>query len=498
MKLDKLINFLSSVDKEFEDCYVVGGILRDLFINKDLLKEKNNFDIDICIKNLQVEKIEKLVSKHKLPFIVLDEENLVYRSVIKEDNFLVSLDFSSYNSLEEDILRRDFTINTLYLKLNNFIKFLCSSKRDVFINNLEDKLKARYDIKNKLLKLVSKNSLKEDPLRILRAARFYTLGFVPEKNIEKLIKKQKKLLKKVSSERILDELKKIFNSNNSYKVLEWMDKNGILDEIFPEIKMVKVKGKNTQFKKFYFHKEGLWQHIKLTYDSIEKILLNLKNYFPEDYNEISLKIKDKEYILKFISLFHDVAKPLVAQKIKGRVRFFHHEIKSCEISHKVLSRLKMSKEDIFIITEVIKNHMRIGSLCAMRDNLTQRAYLRLFRDTDEYFYFLLVFSLADRMSYEKVPVKERKKYFKNFSSFSEFLRFLNKLLEIYKDYKIKLSMPKLLNGHEVMNIFNIPEGPLVGKILNLIRDAQLLGKISDKKEAIILARKYLKNYKLES
>ncbi|MEN3013980.1 MAG: HD domain-containing protein [Endomicrobiia bacterium] len=492
--LYKLKNFLSTIDKNFKDCFVVGGILRDLFIYKNLFKTKNQLDIDIAVKNLSVEKLKEIILKNSLPFVVLDEENLVFRTVIKETNFFINLDFTNYENLQEDIQRRDFTINTLYLKLSHFIRFLSSFNTKILFSNLEDPLNAKKDIKDKVLKVVKEDVFLKDPLRIIRVARFYVLGFKPHKKINLLIKKTKVFLKQVAKERILEEIKKIFN-NESYKVLEWMDKNGILEEIFPDIKIIKEKGKNTQFKKFYFHPEGLWQHVKLTYRSIEKILLNIKKYYPCHHKEIFSAIRGKEYILKFISLLHDIAKPLVAKKIKGKVRFFHHEIKSYEISEKILRELKLSNDDISVILNVIKHHMRIGNLCVNKDNLTQRAYLRLFKDVGDNIYFLLVFSLADRISYESIPVKERRKYFKNFSSLKEFINFENKILDIYKDYKAKLTLPKLLNGYDIMNIFKIPQGPLVGKLLNLIKEAQILGKISTRKQAISLIQKFLKNYK---
>lgn len=493
-KFYKLLDLLSLLEKNFKECYVVGGILRDLLLYKNLFKKKNIIDIDICVKNLQIEKLKEITSKLNLPFVILDEDNLVYRSVIKDTNSLVNVDFTNYTSLEEDILRRDFVINTLYLNLKHFINFLKTFDRKIFIHNLKDELKAKDDIRKKVLRVVEENSFEKDPLRILRAARFYSLGFKPDKKMNSLIEKYRELLSKVSQERITEEIKKIFN-NFSYNVLEWMDKVKILDVVFPELEIIKIKGKNTQFRKFYFHPDGLWQHVKLAYKSVEKILKNLKRYFPKSHQDILLYIKNREYILKFIVLFHDIAKPLVAKKIKGKVRFFYHEIKSYEISNKILQRLRLSNEDISIITNIIKNHMRLGSLCVNRGVITQRAYLRLFRDLGDSLYFLVIFSLADRMSYETVPLKERKKYFKNFTPLNEFIKFENNLLEIYKDYKVKLSLPKLLNGHDIMKIFNIPEGPLVGKLLALIREAQILGKISTKEEAISLIKKHLKNYK---
>lgn len=491
----KLERLLYKINSEFHGCYLVGGILRDFYLFKKISTSSNILDIDVIIKDLNYKKLEKIVHEFKLPFIVLDEENKVYRTVIKED-CQINIDFSSYVDLGEDIKRRDFTINCLLLELKHFIEFLKKNNKRIVFENIIDKLNAKKDIKQKVLKVVTKQVFIDDPLRILRAARFSCVyGFKIDESIDKLVIKYKHLLKKVSYERITEELKKIFNSN-SYHIFEWLDKNKVIDILFPEVAEVKRKGKNTQFRKFYFHKEGLWQHIKLTYKAIEDITNNLKKFYPYHFKILSQHIKDKVYLLKYISLFHDIAKPSVVSKQDGKVRFFHHEIKSAEMAQNILQRIKLSNEEIKIITEVIKNHMRIGGLHANKNVITERAYFRLFRDTEKSLHYLLIFCLADRLSYETIPLKERKKYFKKFYTIKDFLKFENLILKKYDEYLKKNNLPKLLNGNEVMKIFKIEEGPLVGKVLNFIRELQLMGKIHTKEEAIKTAKRYIRTLSL--
>ncbi len=489
MKLKILKDLISKINSNFEGCYVVGGILRDLFLFNEF--KDDIVDIDIIIKKLDFKKLKKIITDFKLPFIILDKENKIYRTVIKNEKSQINIDFSSYTDLEEDIKRRDFTINCLILELKYFIKFLQKNDKKIVFKNIIDKLNSIDDIKQKILRPITKQIFVDDPLRILRAARFACYGFKIEKSIDKLVVKHKDLLKNVSAERITEELKKIFNSE-SYEIFEWLDKNKVIDVLFPEIAEVKKKGKNTQFRKFYFHKEGLWQHIKLTYNSLEYIIKNLKKFYPKHIKDIKKAIENKIYLLKYVCIFHDIAKPYVVLKHKGRVRFFHHEVKSAEIAHNILQRMKFSNEDTKVITEVIRNHMRLGSLHANKEFLTERAYLRLFRDTEKFLYYLLIFCLADRMSYEVIPIKERKKYFKNFYDIKDFLKFENLILQKHDEYLKKSDLPKLVNGYEVMEILKIKEGPLVGKILNFIRELQLLGKVNTKKEAIEAAKEYIK------
>ncbi len=490
---DILLRILHSIDGKFENTYVVGGILRDIIIEKKfLLDNKEYFDIDIIIENLKIDKLKNLIQKFNLPFVILDEKNKIYRTVIRNAEIVINIDISSYTNLKEDISRRDFTINTLCIKLSYFVEYLHTKNKNIIIKNLIDLTnRALKDIKNKTLYVVKENNIKEDPLRILRAARFICYGFKIDKATENFCIKYKSLLKYVAKERINEEIKKIFNLN-SYDVLEWLDRNKILEEIIPEIKILKVKGKNKQFKKFYFHKEGLWQHTKLTYKELEKIVNFINKHYPKYNKDIYFEVQKNIYLLKLASIFHDIAKPLVVRKEKNRARFFHHEIKSAEISSKILKDLKFSNEEIKLTYEIIKNHMRIGSLFNNYKSLTERAYLKLFREAEKFLYLLLILCLADRLSYEIIPLEERRKYFKNFQPIKKFIKFENLILEKYKEYKTKSSLPKLINGYDVMKNLNISPGPIVGKILKLIEEAQILGKISTKTEAIKLAKQYYK------
>jgi len=194
-------------------------------------------------------------------------------------------------------------------------------------------------------------------------------------------------------------------------------------------------------------------------------------------------------------LFHDIGKPFVVTKEGNRVRFFHHEKKSSEIAEKSLQKLKLSNKEIQTIVNVITHHMRLGSLYNNKENLTERAYLRLFRDLDQNLVYLILFSLADRLSYEVIPTSIRKKYIKKLSSINEFVKFENIILQKYNEYVEKSKLPRLLTGYDVMRLFKIPEGPLVGKILNYVYELQLLGKVVMKQQAINVAKEYLKTLK---
>ncbi|MFQ3675226.1 MAG: HD domain-containing protein [Endomicrobiia bacterium] len=472
---------LLELNTNFDNVYVVGGVLRDLLLGK------NFFDIDLIIKNLDLSKLQFIVKKFNLPFIILDEQNRVYRVVFREENF--TLDISDYKDLDDDLYRRDFTINTLCIKLSDFLTFLSKKDKKELVKNLVDKFSALKDIEDKILRITNEKVLKDDPLRILRIARFITLGFKFDEKFEKKVLKEVKLLPKVAKERVVEELKKIFLVN-SYEVIEWLDKVKVLETIFPEIKVIKIKGKNTKFRKFYFHKEGLWQHIKLTYKKIEFVLENVKKILGKE-SEIVKKYfeenKEKIFCLKISALFHDIAKPYVIKKINGRIRFFYHETKSKEITAKQLKKLRLSNDEIDTVSKLVENHMRIGNLCHSKI-ITDRAIYRLFNELGDVFIPLIILSLADRYSYDSIP--ERKKDLE-LNEMPKFIKFVRKLIKKWVEYKKRCCLPKIVDGNIIMKKFNISEGPLVGKILKEIREQQLLNKIKTSKEAIDYVQNHL-------
>jgi poly(A) polymerase len=493
--LEKIVDIPSNckkllcvLDKNFDDVYVVGGVLRDLIL------ETKTFDIDLIIKNLNVKKLQLIIKNFGLPFVVLDEKNCVYRTVFKEKSF--TLDISNYKDLDSDLLRRDFTINTLCIKLSDFLNFLETKDKKFLLKNLVDKFSAIDDINKKILKLTTENVFKEDPLRILRLARFLSLGFKPTLGIEKKVLSERKLLLTVSKERIVEELKKIF-SVSSYEILEWLDKTKVLETLFPEIKIVKTKGRNTKFKQFYFHKEGLWQHIKLTYKKIEFVLKNLTKILGKKSKIIKNYLdthKESIFCLKISALFHDIAKPYVLKTIDGRVRFFYHETMSKELTVKQLKNFRLSTNEITIISNLIENHMRIGNLCHSK-TVSDRAIFRLFNDLGDTFLLLIILSLADRYSYDSVP--ERKKDLEQ-NEMPKFIKFVKLLLKKWVEYRTRVSLPKIVDGNIIMKRFNLKEGPIIGKILSEIRELQMLNKIKTTDEALnyietILLKKFKKD-----
>jgi len=463
-------SILSSISDEIlsgQRVYLVGGAIRDIFLKKFPL------DLDFVVNKNVLKFSKKIAKKFDGKLVVLDDINRIYRVVVQIENQQYTFDFSSMKGKDifEDLTKRDFTVNTIAKEL----PITYFNKDSVF-----DPFGGFKDLKNKKIRMVSEKIFIDDPLRLLRAYRLSAeLKFSIEEKTKRYIKKYAHLILSSAKERINYELKKIFSTENSYKIVLEMDKQGLMDYIFPEIKVMK-----TSSKKFYFHPEGLWQHSKLSLYRFEEILSSPGKFFSKkDLSEKIIKhIWPRVPLLKIITLFHDIAKPESVKKIKGRTRFFGHEKLGAKKIKDLLKRLRFSSKDIQIAEKIVQNHMRPGNLCSAKI-LTDKAIYRFFNDLGDVSIDLLLISQADRMSYIGILACSR--------DINMFNNFVEKLSKKFFEYKKKLEQPKLVDGYLIMERFGLEEGPIIGKILNIVRENQSIGKISTTEEALKLIEKIL-------
>ena len=275
---DSLIEKIKPYIKNY-DAYLVGGYLRDL------LSGEISPDRDIAIKCDNLAKLtKKIADELNGSFVELDPVNEIYRVVFGEDY----IDFAKLlnNNLDDDIKRRDFTINAIMYDINNekFVD-ITGGKKD-----FEEKIIRTYKISN----------LSDDPLRTLRAIRFQAkFGFRIDDEIVNFIKENNSLILNVAPERVHQELIKTFEGKFLINALFSMDETGLLDVIFPFFKDIKKIPSNSH------------HHLDLFHHLIE----TTKN----------IRINKPE--LKLAAFIHDLAKPdcWTIEPETGRHRFISHD-----------------------------------------------------------------------------------------------------------------------------------------------------------------------------
>jgi len=444
--------------------YLVGGALRDIVLKK----EKENPDFDFCLKKGAISFSRAVAERMKAGFVVLDEAHGCARVVKKSRGKIITLDFSDFRgkTLEEDLLYRDFTINSMAAPLGEILSGAS------FENTLIDLYGARRDLAKGLIKIVHRKSFDDDPLRIMRAFSLSAVfGFEIDRETYRFIDLKKKKLSGISWERIRDELFKILSSPKAYEIIEQLDKYDILELIFPEIRKMK------KIKKRRLYRLDVWGHTMLTLKNIELIIgrfnrnPGVKSYLGE---EISSGRKRAE-LLKLAALVHDVGKPETFRVEKQKVQFHGHERLGAYLAGNIAARLKLSNEELRCLKRIVFLHLRPGYLVTNL-SLTAKAKFRFFRDAQEEAGSILILALADERSTKGYLLldKIRKKY----------ERAIPRLLrEYFVKQKEKPAM-RLVDGNDVMRRFKLEPSPLVGKVLRELEELQAIGKIKTKEEAL--------------
>ncbi|MEA3272068.1 MAG: CCA tRNA nucleotidyltransferase, partial [Patescibacteria group bacterium] len=423
--------------------YFAGGYVRDIKLG--LLP--HDIDIATSAKPNQIEKLfKKTVPTGKAFGVIRVREKGHWFEVA---TFRIDLPDGDarrpggvkFTSAKEDAKRRDFTVNAL---------FYDSTKEEIidYVGGLED-------LKKKELKFIgsAQKRINEDNLRLLRAVRFKTaLGFKMSKKDLDIIKKNKEKIQTVSAERIREELTKMLVHPNRAKAMKELKKLGLLKEILPEIqKMVGVK----QPEKY--HSEGdVWVHTLLALEHLPD------NVSPE---------------VAWAVLLHDVGKPPAQRTPEkhgvDRIRFSGHENVSAKMAKEITRRLKFSRKQVEKITWIVKNHMRLMHIQKMK-KAKQRRLLQ-----HPYFDDFMIVSYADIAA----SLQKGKPNFKDYD-------YAMKLLEEEEKRPKEEKKKKIISGHDIMKHFKIKSGPHIGKILEMVHDAYLEGKVGlDKKEILKFIKK---------
>ena len=277
--------------------YLVGGFLRNYLLGRPCL------DFDFAVSKDAIRLARLFGKKIKGAFVLLDEEHGCARIVKKQDGRLLTFDFADFRdkNLKQDLRRRDFTINTLCCS----ILHLGENPRRVYSVLIEGK-KALKDLARKKFSMVSAQSFKEDPLRLLRAFSLRAqLNFDIEKKTLTQIKKDRELIKKAAYERIRDELFKILLTSRASENLRLMDKIGLLEEIIPHITVM------FSVTQGGYHHLDVWPHSLQVLEELEMILEEFRKdpYISDYLNESLAGERTRLSILKLAALLHDIGKP---------------------------------------------------------------------------------------------------------------------------------------------------------------------------------------------
>ena len=419
--------------------YLVGGCVRDLIMNR----EPKDWDITTNAKPLEIQKIfpdsayentfgtvaVKTRSENPLLKIV---EITTFRLEGKYTDKRHPDEIKFAKTVEEDLARRDFTINSIALEfsISNYSPYGGSPEGRQF-SKIIDPFNGQKDIKNKIIRTVGnpEDRFNEDALRLMRAVRFATeLNFSMEEKTSEAIKKKSGLLEMIAKERIRDEFQKILAAENAVKGIQALEDLGLLRYVMPELR----EGINVGQNKHHIY--TVWEHNLRALDYAAK-----KNY--------SLEIR-------MAALLHDVGKPETKAGDGPDSTFYNHEVIGAKIAARALDKLYFSKNFAEKVVHLVRYHLFYYNVGEVTEAGVRRFLRRIGPENVNDFIKLRE---ADRIGSgvpKAVPYK---------------LRHLLFMIEKVKRDPISPKMLKV-NGEDAMMILGIEPGPKVGWILSILLD----------------------------
>ncbi len=433
--------------------YLVGGYIRDLFVETHRpAARQRRMDYDFTLPKEAspcLSWIEEILQLHFFKVGKEEKETVTYRSIKEEIS--VDLTFFQGAGIEEDLRRRDFTINAIAFSL-----------RDETFHWVEGALE---DIGRRIIHVVSEHSIDRDPLRMLRAIRYLSTldGFVIDRALKDEISQKKELALKLPGERTKMELDHILLSLHPALGMRSLCEVGLLLTLFPEFRGLERLGQNEH------HHLDVLSHILLM---IEKIPWACE-WTTAHEREIDFT-PDDWLTLYYAALFHDLGKQDTYSKGEtGRVHFYHHESFSSQRADRIMERLRFSNSMRNRILRLVQNHMRILTLS---QETKEGALKRLASQMGDEIRLLIVLTLADKEASRGILSVQLDDVIEGHCL---------RILKLLEEREI-IHLPPLITGHDVMALGY--SGPKVGQILNSIRDQQIEGEIRTREEALAVLR----------
>ena len=444
-RLAKISKVISELSDEIQiNAFLVGGCVRDLMLNP--LAE--SIDVDIMVEGDGIDFAEKLARKINVPKIVPFKKFATAKIPFKEYEIEVAsarlekYDESSrspsevvMSNIEDDLLRRDFTINAMAVSLNkeNFGEFF-----DPF-NGMED-------LSKNILRtpLDSDTTFSDDPLRMMRAAYFASkLSLDIDPSCLESIKNNAERITIVSQERKTNELLKILGTKKPSIGLNILQEAGLMEFVFPEIAVMYGLDQSNE----YHHKD-------IFYHTLEVV---------DNAAQLSDKLD-----LRLAALVHDIAKPKTRRLSKSKgYTFYGHDDVGARMLKGISSNMKFSNSTRDYITKLTALHLRPISLA--KKDVTDSAIRRLIVDAGEEVDDLMKLCRAD------ITTKNPKNITKYLGNFDRVEKRMNEVIEIDK---LK-AFQSPVRGDEIMKMFDLDPGKEVGKIKTMVEDAIINGEIKN-------------------
>ncbi len=457
--------------------YLAGGTVRDLLLGR------KPADVDLtvaCHGRAWAEELARLTGG---TFVMLGKEEDAGRVVLGKE----TLDFSSFRAgavtIEQELVKRDLTINGLGLCLDSLIRRAgCDHGTTLTVIDPQGGVQ---DLASGLIRLCSVHSLVDDPLRLLRVFRFAAvLGFTIVTETMDAVRNHKERIAAVAPERIAHELDLIMASDRAHQNLTLMAETGLLFEIMPEL----LAG--VGMEQPASHHLDVFDHLLETLRQMERIQRDPGRFFPEHASVMVSWLEGKRHrrLLKWAAFLHDVGKPStygINEDKGGRITFYNHDQEGMALFAAFAERLRWSGADIGVVSLLIGAHMRPFFLAndQRRGGVSLKACLRLLRKVGDDLPGLFMLAMADALAGKGEGSPEKME--------QEVAALFDRLLQVWQEHVLPVRTAKpLLTGRDLIDKLGLPPGPQFKKILARVEEAQMEHRISTHAQALALAARY--------
>ncbi|MBI4309791.1 MAG: HD domain-containing protein, partial [Candidatus Omnitrophica bacterium] len=447
--------------------FLVGGFLRNYLMplpSPYPPRQVGGIDFDFAVDTGSLAFARAFARRIKGAFVLLDQEHGSARVVKNQGATAWTFDFTDFRgrNIREDLARRDFTVNTFCI--------------DITTEKDHSPKAALKDLNTKTIRMVSKRAFIDDPLRLLRAFSLSAqAGFAIEPVTFACIQKNARLINASAMERLREEMFKILHSPRAFKTLKAMDQIGLLERVLPHIAVM------YGIKQVGYHHLDVWKHSLEVVHQLEEIIHKpdtspiLKGYLEEEIGGSHKRFA----LLKLAAVLHDIGKPDTRKKEKDRMTFHGHEHVGEGITRKAAKHLKLSVRERHFLEDAVRLHLRPGYLSNFK-RPSHRMVFRYMRDTKAEAASIAVLAMADqRATRGPLTTAARAKHHEQICRL---------VIDEYFQEKAKPVRERLLTGHDLINRLRLKPSPLFAEILNAVREAQALGTVTTKDQAVDLAK----------
>jgi poly(A) polymerase len=440
------------------DAVLVGGAVRDALLGRP------DADLDIAVPSGALVLAGALADRLAGTAVVLDAERGAAR-VVAAGQYVDVTDFRAA-TLEADLAARDFTINALAVRLRP----LLTAGRAPIV----DPAGGLGDLRARRLRVPAAGVLRDDPLRALRGIRLEAaLGLRLAPATARAIRGVAPALATVAAERVRDEMLALLALPASAHALRRADALGVLRVVLPEVEPMRAARQPAP------HRFDVLEHSLRAVGGADRLLPRLAGLRPFG-DELAAHMAEplgggveRGRALKLAALLHDVSKPETARVVDGRLRFFEHDILGAGRAREIGTRLRLPERVTALLERLVRHHLRPMHL-AQAGAITERARYRFFRDLREDSRDLLLLTLVDAAAVTgESPLSAWRR--------SGVVR---DLLGGWALQRTAEAAPPLVRGDDVMRHFGMAPGPAVGHLLERAREAQHLGLVRTRAEAL--------------